>query len=120
MRELVERYLRAAKEKDTQALSSIFTEDAVYIEISGVTCNGIAQIRDWFAQLCGGGDVRAWDVRRVIDAGQAGAAEWYFEYQAPGMDTVSYDGVSVIEISDGRIRRWSEYVQAVHKTYPYA
>ena len=117
MRELVEQYLRAAKEKDTEALDRIFTEDAVYIDVTGLTCCGLQQLRRRFEQLAGGGTIRAWDLRRVIDAGETGAAEWYFEYRTEDEDTVSYDGVSIIELCDGKIRRWSEFAQPTAKTW---
>lgn len=42
MQELAEKYLKAAKHKDIQALDDIFTEDAVYIESTGATYNGLA------------------------------------------------------------------------------
>lgn len=67
MKELTEKYLQAAKQKDVQALDDIFTEDAVYIESTGATYNGLAQIKMWFGQVTAGGEVTAWDVKRFFD-----------------------------------------------------
>ena len=119
MRELVENYFRAAKEKNAAALDDIFTGDAVYVGMTGATCNGLSQIKARFEQMAAGGEVRAWDMRRIIESGETGAAEWYFEYRTAGEESFSFDGVSVIEMSDGRIKRWSEFVQTVNKTYPF-
>lgn len=32
--------------------------------------------------------------------------------------SISYDGVSIIELSDRKIKRWSNYIQNVKKSYP--
>ena len=70
MQELAVKYLKAAKHKDIQALDDIFTEDAVYIESTGATYNGLAQIKMWFEQVTAGGEVTAWDVKRIFDMGE--------------------------------------------------
>ena len=119
MKELTEKYLQAAKQKDIQALDDIFTEDAVYIESTGATYNGLAQIKMWFEQVTAGGEVTTWDVKRFFDMGDAGVAEWYFEYQITGADTFSFDGVSVVETENGKIKKWSEFAQTKDKTYPF-
>ena len=67
MWELIDRYFNAAKSKDTDALSSIFTDDAVYIERDGSTYEGIDKIRGFFSKRAENGNVAAWDIRKVID-----------------------------------------------------
>lgn len=119
MYNLVDRYLQAAKNKDINALDGIFTNDAVYIEISGATYSGIGQIKEWFKQRADKGNVAAWDIRKIIQNGENGAAQWYYEYRTEAGDATSYDGVSLIEISDGKIKRWSEFSQTANKTYPF-
>ena len=66
-----------------------------------------------------GGEVTAWDVKRIFDMGETGAAEWYFEYQITGADMFSFDGVSLVETEDGKIKKWSEFAQTKDKTYPF-
>lgn len=51
--------------------------------------------------------------------GETGAAEWYFEYQITGADMFSFDGVSLVETEDGKIKKWSEFAQTKDKTYPF-
>ena len=74
MYNLVDRFLQAAKNKDIDALGSIFTDDAVYIEINGATYNGLSQIRQWFKQKCDNGSVNAWEIRKIVQSGENGAA----------------------------------------------
>ncbi len=119
MKELVEKYLKAAKQKNIHALDDIFSEDAVYIESTGATYNGLEQIKKWFEQVTAGGEVTAWDMKRIFDMGETGAAEWYFEYQITGADMFSFDGVSLVETEDGKIKKWSEFAQTKDKTYPF-
>ena len=118
MWELIDRYFNAAKSKDTDALSSIFTDDAVYIERDGSTYEGIDKIRGFFSKRAENGNVAAWDIRKVIESSENGTAVWYYEYRPDNGDTISYDGVSVIETANCRIKRWSEYSQNTEKTYP--
>ena len=114
MQKLADAFFRAARDKDITALDDLFTEDAVYVERNGETYNGLPQIRSWFSKLISDGEVRAWDIRRVRD----GAVEWYYEYRKDYAGSVSYDGVSIVELSDGKIKRWSNFIQNVKKSYP--
>ena len=114
MQQLVDTFFRAVKDKDITSLDTLFTEDAVYVERNGETYNGLPQIRSWFSKLISDGEVRAWDIRRIRD----GAVEWYYEYRRDYAGSVSYDGVSIVELSDGKIKRWSNFIQNVKKSYP--
>ena len=114
MYELIDAFFSAVKNKDIDALDALFTEDAIYIDRNGATYNGLSQIKAWLAQLVSDGEVRAWDIRRVRD----GAVEWYYEYRLYYAGSISYDGVSIVELGDGKIKRWSSYIQNVKKSYP--
>lgn len=115
MQEIIDRFFVSVKNKDVSSLNDIFTEDAVYVERNGATYNGLEQIKSRFTQLLADGEVRAWDIRRVIDSG---AVVWYYEYRFYYAGSVSYDGVSIFEVRDGKLSRWSDYIQSVKKTYP--
>ena len=115
MKEIIDRFFVSVKNKDVSSLNDIFTEDAVYVERNGATYNGLEQIKSRFTQLLADGEVRAWDIRRVIDSG---AVVWYYEYRFYYAGSVSYDGVSIFEVRDGKLSRWSDYIQSVKKTYP--
>ena len=115
MYDLIDSFFSAVKNKEIDALDALFTEDAIYIDRNGATYNGLSQIKAWLAQLVSDGEVRAWDIRRVIDSG---AVVWYYEYRFYYAGSVSYDGVSIFEVRDGKLSRWSDYIQSVKKTYP--
>lgn len=114
MYDIIDSFFSAVKTKEIDALDALFKEDAVYIDRNGATYNGLSQIKAWLAQLVSDGEVRAWDIRRVRD----GAVEWYYEYRMYYAGSISYDGVSIIELSDRKIKRWSNYIQNVKKSYP--
>ena len=114
MYDIIDFFFSAVKTKEIDALDALFKEDAVYIDRNGATYNGFSQIKAWLAQLVSDGEVRAWDIRRVRD----GAVEWYYEYRMYYAGSISYDGVSIIELSDRKIKRWSNYIQNVKKSYP--
>lgn len=114
MYDLIDSFFSAVKNKEIEALDALFTEDAVYIGRNGATYNGLSQIKAWLTQLVSDGEVRAWDIRRVRD----GTVEWYYEYRMYYAGSISYDGVSIIELADGKIKRWSNYIQNVKKSYP--
>lgn len=114
MYDIIDAFFSAVKTKEIDALDALFTEDAVYIDRNGATYNGLSQIKAWLAQLVSDGEVRAWDIRKVRD----GAVEWYYEYRMYYAGSISYDGVSIIELSNRKIKRWSNYIQSVKKSYP--
>lgn len=118
MYNIVDRYLQASKNKDINALGDIFTADAVYIETTGATYNGIGQIKEWFKQKNDNGSVNAWDIRKIVQSGENGAVQGYYEYRTANGDTTSYDCVMLIETANGKIKRWSEFSQTTDKTYP--
>ena len=120
MRTMIDKLFQAAKNKDIDALDGIFTQDAVMVECTGRTYCGLDEIRRRFAEVAETGRVTAWDLRRIVQEGENGAAVWYYEYRDDSGETCSFDGVSVIEMKDGKIGRWSEFAQTTNKTYPFA
>ena len=112
---VIDTFVTAAKNIDTSVLSIIFTEDAVYVTHSGATYRGLAQIQEYFKTLFFEGEIRAWDVKRLLDET---AVEWHYEYRFNYAGSVSYDGVSLFEISNGKISLWRDFIQAANRTYP--
>ena len=114
-KEFVNAFISASKSKDVPVLSDVFTEDAVYVTHNGATYRGLAQIQEYFKTLFYEGEIRAWDVKRLLDET---AVEWYYEYRFNYAGSVSYDGVSLFEISNGKISLWRDFIQAAKRTYP--
>ena len=115
---ITDRYFQAAKNKDTGALDGIFRQDAVYVCSNGETYNGIGQIKQWFTKMISEGSFAAWDIRKVIQSGENGAVQYYFEYRGANGGGYSCDGVALVELSEGMIKRWSEFTQTTDKHYP--
>ena len=112
---VIDTFISASKIKDTSVLSDVFTEDAIYVTHNGATYRGLAQIQEYFKTLFFEGEVLAWDVKRLLDDT---AVEWHYEYRFNYAGSVSYDGVSLFEISNGKISLWRDFIQAAKRTYP--
>lgn len=117
-KELSEKYSKAAKEKDINALVDIFTEDAIYCESDGATYRGLSQIKTWFNQVNTAGYIVEWKSINCIGTGNVGAIEWHFEYQIVDGDLFKTDGVSIVELQNGKFKSWREFTGASNKTYP--
>ena len=114
-KEIIETFISVSKSKDTSILCDVFTEDAVYVTHSGATYRGLVQIQEYFKTLFFEGEIRACDVKRIVDDA---IVEWYYEYRFNYAGSVSYNGVSLFEISDGKISLWRDFIQAANRTYP--
>ena len=113
--DIVDTFLSASKTKDATVLSGVFTWDAVYVTHNGATYRGLAQIQEYFKTLFFEGDILTWDVKRLLDDA---AVEWHYEYRFNYAGSVSYDGVSLFETSNGQISLWRDFIQAAKRTYP--
>lgn len=116
MKERINQYLQAAKEADIKAIDELFSEDAIYGESNGAVHRGRDQIKEWFRQVTSYGQVVEWTLKRVIGTDALAAAEWYFEYCMDGT-TISFDGVSIVEVDCGRIKSWQEYAINTEMSY---
>ena len=114
-KEIIETFISVSKSKDTSILCDVFTEDALYVNHSGATYRGLAQIQGYFKTLFFEGDILTWYVKRLLDDV---AVEWHYEYRFNYAGSVSYDGVSLFEISQGKISLWRDFIQAANRTYP--
>ena len=114
-KEMIETFTSASKNKISSVLSVVFTDDALYVTHSGATYRGLAQIQEYFKTLFFEGDILTWDVKRLLDDA---AVEWHYEYRFNYAGSVSYDGVSLFEISNGKISLWRDFIQATKRTYP--
>lgn len=114
-KEIIADFVSAAKSKDAALLSGVFTEDAVFVTHNGAAYRGLAQIQEYFKTLFFEGEIRAWDVKRLLDDA---AVEWYYEYRFNYAGSVSCDGVSLFETRNGKIALWRDFIQAANRTYP--
>lgn len=80
-------------------VSSIFTEDALYIESWGPEYKGISKIKYWFEEWNTRGTVLQWDIKQFFHKGNQTVVEWYFKNILSDGKKESFDGMSLIKWS---------------------
>ena len=113
-REVADRFVEALRQleedRDVEALVEIHTEDCGVGNVAvAKTFSGHDGLREfWMSYRDTFGEMRS-EFRNVFadDAGHA-ALEWNTSGTANGKD-VSYDGVSLLEIEDGKVSRFRAY-----------
>lgn len=107
-RALLDRLADAWSNLDTEAAVACFAPAAVYMEPPAEQLFvGHAQLRPYFAELESGTFMR-WTGVWFDEASQTGAGEFIFGEDG---DALADHGVAVIDIEDGVIARWREYLQ---------
>lgn len=109
-----EMWLRAAD----SGIDGLFTPDAVYIESWGPEYHGSKEIAHWFAEWNTRGRVMRWDIKGFFHSPERTAVEWNFENTVDGR-TERFDGVSLVDWSDGRISRLQEFGCNIERYDPY-
>jgi ketosteroid isomerase-like protein len=106
-RELLERLARAWSTPDTELALSCFTDDAVYMEPPDVQLFvGHEQLRPYFATLTT--EQMRFHTIAFDEEAQRGAGEFTFGSE----DAAERDhGVAIVEVADGRIAAWREYLR---------
>ena len=107
--DFVEALGKLEEDRDVEALVEIHTEDC---EVGNVavseTFRGHDGLREfWTEYRKTFGEMRS-TFRNVFATEEGAALEWTTEGTSNG-DTVSYDGVSILEIDDGKVSRFMAY-----------
>ena len=105
----VEALRKLEEDRDVEALVEIHTEDC---EVGNVSVRGTFRDHDglrefWTEYRKTFGEMKS-TFRNVFAAEEGAALEWTTEGTSNG-DTVSYDGVSIIEVDGGKVRRFMAY-----------
>lgn len=101
---------RIERSREHDAMESLFSEDCVVGNVLGPERfhgrDGAARFwRDYRGSF---GEIRSEFHSRVEADGKA-ALEWVAQGTTPGGDPVQYQGISVLEFADGRIKRFMSY-----------
>jgi uncharacterized protein (TIGR02246 family) len=105
--ELIRRLADAWERLDAEAAAALFTDDAVYMQPPEEQLFvGREQLRAYFAPLEAGTYLRLDNVW-FDEERQRGAVEFTF---GVGDQEPADHGVSVVDVADGRIRAWREYL----------
>ena len=112
-KELADRFVEALREleenRNVEALVGIHTEDCEVGNVSvPETFRGHDGLREfWTEYRKTFGEMKS-EFRNVFATEDRAALEWTTEGTSNG-DTVSYEGVSILEIEDGNVRRFMAY-----------
>ncbi len=107
--DFIEALRRLEEDRDVEALVEIHTEDCEVGNVSvPETFKGHDGLREfWTEYRKTFGEMRS-TFRNVFATGEGAALEWTTEGTSNG-DAVSYDGVSILEIEDGKVGRFMAY-----------
>ena len=105
----VEALRKLERDQDVEPLVEVHTEDCEVGNVSvRETFRGHEGLREfWTTYRKTFGEMRS-TFRNVFATEEGAALEWTTEGTSDG-DTVSYDGVSILEIKDGKVRRFMAY-----------
>ncbi len=105
----VEALRRLEEDEDAEALVEIHTEDCEVgnVSVPG-TFRGHEGLRElWTSYRSTFGEMRS-EFRNVFATEEGAALEWTTQGTSKG-DSVSYDGVSILEVEGGKVRRFMAY-----------
>jgi steroid delta-isomerase-like uncharacterized protein len=114
----IERWAAEWSTHDTSRLLPLFTEDAVYEDVTmGVVNRGAAELKAFAEEFLSGFPDVTFELKSSSADGTGGGAEWILRGthtgDMPGMPAtgkrVEVRGASIFEFSGDRIRRCSDY-----------
>lgn len=111
----VERFAEAFNRRDVDGLLACFTGEATYRDLFYGPHAGAAALRGMFERMFREGRDYRWSMDVVVMDDRRAAAEWTFGYTATAAvprsegRRVSFSGMSIFELEDGRIRAYREY-----------
>jgi steroid delta-isomerase-like uncharacterized protein len=105
----VEALRNLEENREVEALVEIHTEDCEVGNVSvSETFRGHEGLREFWTEYRKTFDEMKSTFRNVFATEEGAALEWTTEGTSNG-DTVSYDGVSILEIEGGKVRRFMAY-----------
>ena len=108
-------------QKKDLGISSIFTEDAVYIESWGPEYHGSQKIKHWFEEWNSRGTVLRWEIKQFFHKQNQTVVEWSFQDQMNNGSKEGFDGISLVTWSpDNRIASLQEFGCNKNRYDPYA
>lgn len=111
-RELFDRLAAAAVAGDGDALADCFTDDGVYEDYFFGPLTGRQGMRDMLGHFHATADNFRWEFFDAVGDGQRAYARYRFSYDSKAPEAmgvrVAFDGMSCIELKDGRIARYRE------------
>jgi ketosteroid isomerase-like protein len=119
----VERFVRtlqqAEQSRDIEPLVELFTEDAELDKPAGPEPERgrDGARRFWESYLRAFGRIRS-EFARIVESDTLAVLEWTSDGVLPDGRPLQYDGVSILELADGRVKRFRTYYDSAAFVQP--
>lgn len=123
--EMTERFMRALQEMEqsgnVRGMVDLFSEGAELQRMTGDTHNGGRQGTEkfWQEYLATARKIRT-RFTNVIEDGSTAVMEWVSRAEPETAEPFEYEGVSIIEVADGKVNRFRTYYDSARFVQPTA
>lgn len=101
-------------------IDDIFTEDVIYIESWSPQYENRITVKHWFEEWNTRGKVLAWTIKQFFHKNNQTIVEWYFKNRMVNGSVEEFDGLSLIEWTDGnKIKLLKEFGCNLNRYNPY-
>ena len=101
-------------------IDDIFTEDVIYIESWSPQYENRITVKHWFQEWNTRGKVLAWTIKQFFHKNNQTICEWYFKNRMDNGSVEEFDGLSLIEWTDGnKIKLLKEFGCNLNRYNPY-
>lgn len=107
-------------QKTDLGIMDLFSKDAIYVESWGPEYKGAKKIKQWFDEWNTRGSVLVWDIKQYFHKENQSVVEWYFENVMKDGRIEAFDGVSLIQWTQGdQISFLKEFGCNINRYDPY-
>lgn len=101
-------------------IDDIFAEDVIYIESWSPQYENRITVKHWFEEWNTRGKVLAWTIKQFFHKNNQTICEWYFKNRMDNGSVEEFDGLSLIEWTDGnKIKLLKEFGCNLNRYNPY-
>ena len=101
-------------------IDDIFTEDVIYIESWSPKYENRITVKHWFEEWNTRGKVLTWTIKQFFHKNNQTIVEWYFKNRMVNGSVEEFDGLSLIEWTDGnKIKLLKEFGCNLNRYNPY-
>lgn len=110
----ISRYFHCLDHEDWPQMRELWHEDGILLATGARPRHGIAEVMDLFAKLFVPWAKHRDAPTRIIEAGDTITVEVTFTGTTADGRTVTFDAIDVFDLSDGRIRRMSNWYDTAY------
>ncbi len=118
---LLQQYMTSWVNADKELFLSLLSSDIYLVECYGASYKGVEETKKWFEEWNRKGKVLAWNLyESYYDPDKDMLiATWEFHVQYPEENEPVFDGVTLMQATDGKIHRLFEYSMKHDLFRPY-